>query len=407
MEREVAITGIGWIGASGAGRESLAARFRDGVPVSSPVPPEPTAHRPGGARRASVVTALDTSPWISPMAARRMGRPARFAVAAARLALEDAGLPGISERPDRAAVVLATAFGPVRFTERLVRQIVFEDPLEAQPALFSECVANAAAAQVAIAIGARGANVTITQAEAGPVLALGRAAREVASGRADLALAGAVEEITPLLHAILDRFGALARPEPDGSERARPFDRARRGFLAAEGATVLVLEPLDAARDRGAIPVARVRQAGSAFDPSAPAGGWGRGAGSLADTLARSLARAEVDLGSIGRVVSGASGSVAGDLLEGRWLKSAWGNRPLPPILAPKGASGEYGGAILAAGALAVTDATFGATAAFEEPDPEMSIVPHDGSPLPPAHRALLTSAGSGGAAGWAVLERP
>ena len=83
----------------------------------------------------------------------------------------------------RVAVVLATAFGALLFTEKLVHQILDEGPESAQPFYFSECVANAAAARVAIALGARGANVTITEREAGPLLALARAAQEVREGR--------------------------------------------------------------------------------------------------------------------------------------------------------------------------------------------------------------------------------
>jgi 3-oxoacyl-[acyl-carrier-protein] synthase II len=341
------------------------------------------------------------------MAARRMGRPARFAVAAARMAIESAGLADVPGEASRASVVLGTAFGPVHFTERLLTTILRESPEAAQPALFTECVANAAAAQIAIALGARGANATVTQAEASPLCALARAAREIASGRSDLVLVGAVEEMTPLLHEILGRFGALASPDAAGIERARPFDARRTGFLAGEGATILVVEPLDAPQARNAPVLARITGCGSAFDPTAPAAGWGSGSASLATSTRACLDRFGVQLATIDRVVSGANGSLKGDAVEGRWLRALFGDGPVPPLLAPKGALGEYGGGILAAGVLAVEGASFGPTSGFEEPDPAMNLVPHDGAPLPPASRVLLTSAGSGGAAAWAVLERP
>src|SRR6185436_20567495 len=96
-------------------------------------------------------------------------------------------------------------------------------------------------------------------------------AADLAAGRVPCSLAGAVDEMTPLLHALLDRFGALTRNGgPGGMEMARPFDRRRAGFLAAEGATMLVLESADSARERGAALRARILAWGSAFDPTAP-----------------------------------------------------------------------------------------------------------------------------------------
>ncbi len=206
-----------------------------------------------------------------------MSPPARMAVAAARLALAEAGLDDPA-RHAATAVVVGTAFGPSSVTELLLRQILHLGPEQASPALFTESVASAAASQVALVWKARGPSLAVTQREASDLLALGEAARLVATGRAERALVLVVDEMTPLLHAVLDRFRALARPDADGVERARPFDRDRSGVLAAEGATALVLEPLAAAEARGATPLFAVAGQGAAFDPSAPNRDWGVGA---------------------------------------------------------------------------------------------------------------------------------
>src|SRR5258706_531468 len=131
-----------------------------------------------------------------------------------------------------------------------------------------------------------------------------------AAGRADRALVGGVEEMPPLLHALLDRFLALARPGITEGEAARPFDRRRDGFMAAEGAVVLVLEAEDGARARGARVYARIRGAGGAFDPSAPRVGWGRGHEGLAQGLRALLDRLRLAPRDVPRIASGASGSV-------------------------------------------------------------------------------------------------
>jgi 3-oxoacyl-[acyl-carrier-protein] synthase II len=250
----------------------------------------------------------------------------------------------------------------------------------------------------------QGPSLTLTQREAGPLLAVGRAVTEVASGRASRALAGAVEEMTPLLHAMLDRFSALARRTADRAEAARPFDRHRNGFLAGEGATVLVVERERDVKARGAAPLARVRGGAAAFDPTASRVGWGRGARALAGAAGSLLARLGLASGQVDLVVSGASGARAGDRLEADVLKTVFTGTAMPPILAPKSTTGEYGGGHLAAAVLAAGGGEFGPTAGFEEPDPELGLHPHRGGPLP-AGRVLASSLAAGGAGAWLVLE--
>ena len=401
----VVVTGSGSIGPHGAGTEALAAALSAGRPLASAVDRAAGYHLDASARRAALVPRVDLARWLPPAQARRLGMPSRWAVAAARMAVEDARIATFEGR--RVCVVLATAFGAVLLTEKLVRQILDEGPEAAQPFYFSECVANAAAAQLAIALGARGSNVTITQHQAGPLLALARGAHEVREGRADVAIVGSADEMTPLLHALLDRYGALASPRATLDEAPRPFDASRDGMLAGEGSAVLVLEREDDAAARGRPPAARVAASGAAFDPTATASDWGTGHAALGRALRETLARADLAPDDIDRVVSGASGARRGDRLEALSLRAAWGARPLPPILVPKAVVGEYGGGILAAGVLSSTGSPFGRVATFERADPELGIVPHDGSPLAMPRRTLLTSLASGGSAAWVVLERP
>jgi 3-oxoacyl-[acyl-carrier-protein] synthase II len=407
----ILLTGLGTIGAWGLGSDALAAALARGEALTSEVDlaagyHRSERHRPEGARRACLVPAGQLGDWLSAGESRRMSPPSKLAVAASRMALRCAGLPGAGE--EGTAVVVATAFGPSSNTEALLKQILC-DPESASPSLFTESVANAPAAQIAIASHATGPSLTVCQREAGPLIALGRAAGEVAAGRARRALAGSVDEMTPLLHALLDRFGALAHAGEAGGdeEMARPFDRRRDGVLAGEGAALVVLEREEDLARRGGRPLARLLAWGSAFDPTAPPTDWGTGAGALARGLRRTLARAGLTAGDVDLIVSGAAGSRAGDRLEARVLRAAWGGSPLPPIAAPKAVTGEYGGGLLGAAVLAAAGSPLGPTPGFAEPDPELGVAPHDGSPLPPPSTVLVTSLAAGGAAAWLVLGRP
>jgi len=412
MERGVSegfgavVTGLGSVSAAGTGRVALEGALRRGAARLSEIDRSAGMHGERSARCAALVDPRALSGRIPPLEARRMSAPSRYAVVASRAALEDAGWEIPAEVDPRVCVAVATAFGPASFTQQLLDQILDEGPGAASPALFHECVANAPAGWVAITCRAAGSNQMIVQGETGPLLAVGRGATEVAAGKARAALVGAVEEINPLLHAVLDRFRALARPEGGQSEQARPFDRRRAGIVAAEGATILVLESESAAAQRGAPFLARVRAVWSAFDHTARPSEWGRGSSHLAAALVRGLARCGLSPRDIDLIVSGASGSREGDRLEASVLHRAWSGAPLPPVLAPKGTTGEYGGASLGAAVLAAVGLC-GPTAGFEQVDPELGIRPHDGTELKPPRRLLVTALAAGGAAAWMVLERP
>ena len=416
---EVVITALGTAGAYGCGSAALQGCLAAGrVPAAVEIDRGSGFHRERGPRHALLTPAASLAEWVPPAEARRMSPPSRLAVASMRMALAGAGLRPAELAGPGTAVMIATAFGPSSFSEALLRQILLDGPEAASPYLFTESVANAPAAQIAIACGARAASVTLCQREAGALLAVAAGAAAVAMGTAERALVGTVDEMPPLLHALLARFGTLARDPGEACvPAARPFDLHRNGVMPADGATVLLLESAAAARTAGRQPLARLLAWGSAFDPSAPPTGWGHGHAPLGRALTRLLARAGAagdatgddggGLGWIDRVVSGASGSRGGDRLEAAVLRTAWGDAALPPVLTPKAVIGEFGGGFLAAAVLAASGAPSGPTPGFSQVDPALGIAPHDGRPLPAPRRILVSSLAAGGAGAWLVLGRP
>src|SRR6185295_14563884 len=139
---EVVITGLGVVGASGVGREALARALAEGRVTEFEIDRREGFHRKGFARRAATCAHLDVSSVVPPAQARRMSPSSRFAVAAARLALADAGLSpaaaAASSADDGAAtaVCLATTLGPAMCTQKLLDEIFGAGPETCSPFLF-------------------------------------------------------------------------------------------------------------------------------------------------------------------------------------------------------------------------------------------------------------------------------
>ncbi len=385
----VVVTGIGTLGAFGIGLGALRAALARGAAPLTPVDRSGGFHRKGGARSAALCTGLDLTPWVTAAQSRRMSAASRMAVAAAHMAVAESPLAA-----GETSVDIATAFGPAQFTERLVREFQQGDPQLCSPFLFTDCVANAPAGQIALALAAKGANTTWCQREAGQVLALLGAVAQLRRGAAR-ALCGVVDEMPPVVHAILDRFGVLARAGQDGRELARPFAAGRTGFVAGEGATVLALAPAGPG-------LVRVLGGGRAFDPGAGPATFGADAAGIAQAFRTRLGEAGVALASLDAVVASASGSPAGDRYEAEVLAHLFG-RALPPLLVPKAVVGEYGGGVLATAVVALQGAEFALPAGFGSVDPGLGLCPFAGPLL--ANRVLVTQFAVGGACAFAVLE--
>lgn len=426
---KIAISGWGLVAAAGCGLAAAERAFGEGELPLREIDRQAGYHRPAGARFAALVEESAYQPWLPARVARRMSPPSRFSVVAAKIAMERAGLAagegaeavaGAMGAPAGAApldlpldlsVVISTSFGPSSYTEELLRQIFHDSPMAASPFLFTEAVANAPAAQIALALKAFGPNLTITQREAGPLFALDHGKLDLENGRASRALIASVDEMNPLLHAGLDRYGALAgsrpprRGNPAEDEVARPFDRRRSGFLAAEGATALLLEKLEPVLARGAVPVGLVHGFAAAFDPTGEVASYGREPEPTGRALARELERQGVDLEAVGAIVSSAAGSRQGDAYEARLLRAAWDGAPLPPIFAPKAYAGSHGGALLAFACWLLDGGRPAPTPGFRESDPALGIVPYAGGRLPVRPLILVAAPAVGGGSAFQVLE--
>jgi 3-oxoacyl-[acyl-carrier-protein] synthase II len=322
----VAVTGIGVLSAFGVGTD----RFWDGLRSGRC----PFVKSPEGLPLGAV-DGLELREFVRTPAGRRIDHASLLALAAARLALADAGLGEDALDPVRTGLVLGSSLGNLRETAPFLDRL-FERGA-GNPLVFPNMVMNAPLSYVSIELGISGLTAMTTDAEVSGEAAVAWGARLIADGAADRCLVGATDEIADILIAVLDESGGLTR------DTARPLDRAADGRVLGEGAAVFVLEAREQAHARGARAYCEiVPHAG--FSVRSPIHGYPRDPAEIARRLGALAADVEL-------VVAAASGLPALDACEARMLAALVGDRV--PVVAPRGALGDFG----AAGALAVAAA--------------------------------------------------
>lgn len=191
--------------------------------------------------------------FISEKIARRTDRFQQFAMAAARMAVEDSGLKITSENAERVGTSVGTACGGLETTTNGQTMFINGNRSGISPFFIPMFLTGMSSAQVAMNLGARGPNFSSTTGCAAGTHAVGDAFRIIQSGEADVMLAGGSEApVVPILFHSLGIMGATTGRSDDPAKACRPFDADRDGFIPAEGGAVLVLEELESAIRRDA-----------------------------------------------------------------------------------------------------------------------------------------------------------
>lgn len=392
----VAISGIGIVAPGAVGAGEFAAMLEAGGSGIAPVDRFDTSRF--SAHNAAVVRGFNARDFIPPMKLRRMNALSKFAVAAARMAIDDRG----AKLDTAAGLALGTSFGPMQTSVDYMDEYVAKGPALAPPQLFAESVANAPGSHVAIEHDLRGFNITVTQRESSALAAAMYAATQVVKGTVPAALTGGSEEVSEMLFHVLDRIGALAHANGAVPEGVRPFDRSRNGTTIGEGGAVFVLEPPTAQRAH-----AYFAGFGVSRDTTATISDWGVGHERVAAAILSAIADAGLMAADIDAVFASANSSVRGDRVEFRALQSVFDR--VPPVVTTKAAFGEYagGGALqLAAAVLAIRDQRLYASRGFAEGEPEMTFAPEPATRDARLEHVLVTSLSAGGGVVAAVLSR-
>ncbi len=206
---------------------------------------------PGPSRLGAVVPDFPVREFLPPPLVRRMDRLSRMVGVAAVLAVADSGYQGKSDDGDDFGVVVGSALGNLGEAAQFLDRLFVKGPGLVNPMLFPNLVMNAAASQVAMALGWRGPNLTVSCGEISGEAALETGIDLVRRGRARAVVVAAGEELSEILFGTLRDLGYLS-PRRKGSEGSRPFDVDANGPVLAEGASALVIETLESAVRRGA-----------------------------------------------------------------------------------------------------------------------------------------------------------
>ncbi|MCK9878553.1 beta-ketoacyl-[acyl-carrier-protein] synthase family protein [Frankia sp. Ag45/Mut15] len=392
---EIVVTGLGLVTPGGVGCGPSWETVCAGRPTAAPDP----ALAGNPVRISCRVPGFDADQLLGARRALRLDRFVQFALVAASEAVADAGLEPVSWDGARVGVVLGSADGGPGTVEDQHAAMLAGGAAHVSPLLLPMQLPNMLAGQAAIEFGATGPNLVVATACASGTTAVGVARDLLVLHRCDVVLAGGSEAmITPLVMAGFAQMGALSRREDDPATASRPFDVDRDGFVAGEGAGVLVLERLADARARGARPRARVAGYGASADAHHITGPHPQGVGIEAAVLT-ALADAGATADDVRHINAHGTSTPLNDLVEASVMERLFPGRPL--VTSTKGVTGHLlgaAGAVEAAFAvLAVEQGLVPPTAGLHTLDPRMDITVATAATATPVELALSNSCGFGG----------
>jgi nodulation protein E len=324
-----------------------------------------------------------------------LDRFAQMAVVAAREAVRDAGLEWTPRLRERTAIITGSCVGGQSTEDQGFLDVYRDRRNRVHPLTIPKTMANAGASYISMEFGITGPTFTISTACSSANHAIGQALWMVRHGLAEAALAGGSE--APFSFGILKAWEALRVVSPD---TCRPFSKDRRGMILGEGAAVLVLEPLESARARGARIWAELAGFGMSSDAHHITQPSMEGA---AKTMQDALADAGFRQDQIGYINAHGTGTPSNDPTETAAIRAVFG--PHADRLAVSSTKSMHGHALGAAGALeaaatilALHHGLLPPTANFTEPDPEcnLDVIPNV-SREASVERALSNSFAFGG----------
>jgi 3-oxoacyl-[acyl-carrier-protein] synthase II len=362
-------------------------------------------------RIAAEVKDWDPTTVASPKEVRKLERNVLLALGAAREAVADAGLDGAYE-PGRVGILFGTAIGGLIGIVEQAEVLRSRGHDRVTPTFIPSVLVDAASGQLAISLGYRGPNYAPVSACATGSHAIGEAAELVRRGDADAVLAGGAEAcMHPLILAGFCAMRGLVAEDEDPTRASRPFDATRAGFVMGEGACVLVVEELEAARARGGTIYAEILGYGASNDAHHMAQPDPESVG-VAEMMRRALAHAGVDPERVGYINAHGTSTPLGDLAETKAIKDVFGDHAYElAVSSTKSVTGHCFGAAGAIEAmmcvLAIHEGVLPPTINYRHPDAECDLdyVPNEAREAR-IDVALSNAMGLGGHNGCVLVGR-
>jgi 3-oxoacyl-[acyl-carrier-protein] synthase II len=405
----VAVTGVGLVSPLGIGNED---NWNALVAGKSGVGPITRFDATGFACRiAGEVKGFDPSLYVEKKEIKKMDTFIHFAMAAAKFAMEDSGLPVGDDNRERIAVVIGSGIGGLPIIEETQKNYLQKGVRVISPFFITALIANEAAGNVSIKYGLKGPNLATVTACTTGAHAVGEAYRMIQYGDADAAIAGGTESvITPLAVGGFAVMRALSTRNDDPERASRPWDRDRDGFVMGEGAGLVVLEEMEAAKKRGARIYAELvgyGLSGDAFHIAAPS----EDGDGPARVMRNALLDAGIEPAEVGYINAHGTSTPMGDKVETIAIKMVFGpHAKKVPISSTKSSTGHLlgaaGGVETAICALALHHGVLPPTINYETPDPECDLdyVPNEARRARVQY-ALSNSFGFGGTNACLVLK--
>jgi 3-oxoacyl-[acyl-carrier-protein] synthase II len=350
MER-VVVTGLGLVTPNGIGVDASWQSLVNGQSGVGPITLFDTAN--GYATRiAAEVKGFEPAEFMERKKIKEVARFIPFAMAATKMALEQANLNLSDEERERAGVFIGVGLGGLENLERCTLTLEHKGPGKVSPYFIPSLIANMASGQVSIAFGLRGPSLSHTSACSSSAHAIGEALRWMQRGDADVMVAGGAEAtISPIGIAGFSAMFALSRRNDDPERASRPWDRGRDGFVCGEGAGTLVLETLTRAKKRGAKILAEIvgyAATSDAFHITKPSPNGAGGARAM--RLALKDAKASPD--QIEYINAHGTSTPAGDAEEAKAIIDVFGSHALDKKLWVSSTKSMMGHLLGAAGAV-------------------------------------------------------
>ncbi len=377
MKRRVVVTGLGLVSPLGLTLSETWDQLLAGSSGAGPIERfDPSAL---DVRFACEVKGFDPQAYMDRKEAKRADRYAQYAIAAASMAIADAGYGDAFPDPDRAGVIIGSGIGGIATFEEQCKLYLERGPARVSPFFVPMFIPDIASGLVSIRWNARGPNYCTVSACASSAHALGESFRLVQTGVADVMVTGGAEAaVTPLAIAGFSNMKALSTRNDEPTRASRPFDRGRDGFVMGDGSGVLVLETLEHALDRGATIYGEVLGYGMSADAhhmTQPAPG-GEGA---KRAMVHCLEDGTIDPADVGYINAHGTSTPHGDIAETAAAKDVFGDHARKLIM---GSTKSMTGHLLgAAGAvessitlMVMRHGKIPPTINLEDPDPECDL---------------------------------